>query len=143
MGDACCSGAIGVDADDEGALSGRWKLFAAGLSSVAWMLGILAGFADAPVGADIAFVVAVVVGGATFVPGAVTGVVRGRLGVALLMSIAGVGAILLGQLSEAAALAFLFSVSEALEEWAITKSRKWAACCVATRAGHDDGSARR
>ncbi len=123
MGDACCSGAIGVDADDEGALSGRWKLFAAGLSSVAWMLGILAGFADAPVGADIAFVVAVVVGGATFVPGAVTGVVRGRLGVALLMSIAGVGAILLGQLSEAAALAFLFSVSEALEEWAITKSR--------------------
>lgn len=123
MDDACCSGAVGVDGDDEGGLSGRWKKMAAGVSAVAWMLGILAGFAHAPVVADGAFVVSVVVGGATFVPGAVTGVARGRLGVALLMSIAGAGAILLGQLGEAAALAFLFSVSEALEEWAITKSR--------------------
>jgi len=40
------------------------------------------------------------------------------------MTIAGVGAILLGQLGEAAALAFLFSVADAPEEWAVTKSRR-------------------
>src|SRR5680860_1882888 len=40
------------------------------------------------------------------------------------MSIAGAGAILLGQVAEAAALAGWFSVSEVLEEWAITKSRR-------------------
>ncbi|MEJ7801597.1 MAG: heavy metal translocating P-type ATPase, partial [Ilumatobacter sp.] len=123
MGDACC-GAATVDCDDDGGWGDRWKTVAAGVSAVAWTLGVVAGFADASVAADVAFVVAMIVGGATFAPGAVTGVVRGRLGVGLLMTIAGVGAILLGQIGEAAALAFLFSVSEALEEWAITKSRR-------------------
>jgi len=115
VGDACCGGAT-VDVDDAGGWGDRWKTIAAGVSAVAWTLGVVAGFADASVAADVVFVVAVIVGGATFAPGAVTGVLRGRLGVGLLMTIAGVGAILLGQIGEAAALAFLFSVSEALEE---------------------------
>ena len=122
MGDACCGGET-VDRDT-GGLGERWKTVAAGVSAIAWVIGLLAGVADASVVADVAFVVAVIVGGATFVPAAVTGALRGRLGVGLLMTIAGVGAILLGQIGEAAALAFLFSVSEALEEWAITKSRR-------------------
>ena len=122
MGDACCGGET-VDRD-AGGLVDRWKTVAAGVSAIAWVIGLLAGIADASVVADVAFVVAVVVGGATFVPAAVTGAMRGRLGVGVLMTIAGVGAILLGQIGEAAALAFLFSVSEALEEWAITKSRR-------------------
>ena len=122
MGDACCGGET-VDRD-AGGLVDRWKTVAAGVSAIAWVIGLLAGIADASVVADVAFVVAVIVGGATFVPAAVTGALRGRLGVGLLMTIAGVGAILLGQIGEAAALAFLFSVSEALEEWAITKSRR-------------------
>ena len=122
MGDACCGGET-VDRD-AGGLGERWKTVAAGVSAIAWVIGLLAGIADASVVADVAFVVAVIVGGATFVPAAVTGALRGRLGVGLLMTIAGVGAILLGQIGEAAALAFLFSVSEALEEWAITKSRR-------------------
>jgi cation-transporting ATPase G len=124
MSDACCGSEDGVARDEGGGLSERWKSVAAGLSALMWTVGVVAGFADAPVAADVAFILAVVVGGATFVPGAVTGLVRGRLGVALLMTIAGMGAILLGQLGEAAALAFLFSVSEALEEWAVTTSRR-------------------
>ncbi|WP_040495345.1 heavy metal translocating P-type ATPase [Ilumatobacter nonamiensis] len=123
MSDACCGGTASVDGDDANGLADRWKMIAAGMSAVAWTAGIIAELTDAPGVADVAFVVAIIVGGATFVPGAVTGLVRGRLGVALLMSIAGAGAIMLGQFGEAAALAFLFSVSEALEEWAITKSR--------------------
>ncbi|MEO6651961.1 MAG: cation-translocating P-type ATPase [Ilumatobacteraceae bacterium] len=123
MAGACC-GTPTVDLDAGGGWGDRWKTIAAGVAAVAWISGVVAGFADASVAADAAFVVAIVAGGATFVPGAVTAVLRGRLGVGLLMTIAGVGAILLGQIGEAAALAFLFSVSEALEEWAITKSRR-------------------
>ncbi|MEP1125369.1 MAG: cation-translocating P-type ATPase [Ilumatobacter sp.] len=40
------------------------------------------------------------------------------------MTIAAIGALILGEYAEAAALAFLFSISEALEDWAVTKSRR-------------------
>nr|WP_230854301.1 cation-translocating P-type ATPase [Arthrobacter terrae] len=62
-------------------------------------------------------------GASTFIPGAVRRLMRGRLGVGLLMTIAAVGAVLLGHVGEAAALAFLFSIAEALEDRALDKAR--------------------
>lgn len=128
MADACCGGPVDVaDASADSAAGtwrDRWKIIAAVLSAATWLVGLIAELSDRSTIADAAFVVAVVLGGSTFVPGAVTGLLRGRLGVGLLMTIAGVGALALGQLGEAAALAFLFSVAEALEDWAITKSRR-------------------
>lgn len=134
MNDACCGGSVDVHDDDADGLGDRWKSIAALVSAVAWTLGIVAGFADSPGVADRAFIAAVMVGGVTFAPGAVSAALRGRLGVDVLMTIAGVGAIVLDQLGEAAALAFLFSVSEALEEWGITKSRRGLrVCCSSSR----------
>ncbi|HSP60208.1 MAG TPA: cation-translocating P-type ATPase [Ornithinimicrobium sp.] len=66
---------------------------------------------------------ALLVGGSTFVPGALRRLARGRLGVGLLMTIGAVGATLLGQVQEAAALAFLFSLSEGLEEYSLARTR--------------------
>ncbi|MCM3658228.1 MULTISPECIES: cation-translocating P-type ATPase [Agromyces] len=68
--------------------------------------------------------VALIAGAYTFVPGAVRRLVRGRLGVGLLMTIAAVGAVALGHVGEAAALAFLFSLAEALEDRAMDRAKE-------------------
>ncbi|MEO6123993.1 MAG: cation-translocating P-type ATPase [Ilumatobacteraceae bacterium] len=123
VGDACCDITTGEAGDDAG-LKQRWRTFAAIAAAVLWVAGVICGRADAPGVADGLYIAAVIVGGATFAPNAVRGLVQRRLGVGLLMTIAAIGAVVLGEFGEAASLAFLFSISEALEEWAITKSRR-------------------
>ena len=65
----------------------------------------------------------VLAGAMTFVPGAIRRLIQGSLGVGLLMTIAATGAVLLGHIGEAAALAFLFSIAEALEDRAMDRAR--------------------
>ncbi|HTM86231.1 MAG TPA: cation-translocating P-type ATPase, partial [Mycobacterium sp.] len=60
----------------------------------------------------------------TFVPASLTRLAQGRIGVGTLMTIAAAGAVALGQVGEAAALTFLFSISEGLEEYAVARTRR-------------------
>ncbi|MCT1639691.1 heavy metal translocating P-type ATPase [Dietzia cinnamea] len=70
------------------------------------------------------FWAALLLGGSTFAPGAIRGLVtHGRLGIGLLMTISAVGAVILGYVEEAAALAFLYSIAEALEDRAMDRAR--------------------
>lgn len=69
-------------------------------------------------------VVALAAGASTFVPSAVKRLTQGRIGVGTLMTIAAAGAVGLGQVGEAAMLAFLFSISEGLEEFAVSRTRR-------------------
>nr|WP_096907642.1 cation-translocating P-type ATPase [Dietzia sp. WMMA184] len=70
------------------------------------------------------FWIALLLGASQFVPGAVRGLfARGRLSIGLLMTISAAGAVALGFIEEAAALAFLYSIVEALEDRAMDKAR--------------------
>ena len=120
MADTCCAPRDARAEEDGHWLKEGWRTIAAIVAAVLWLAGLAASGA---VG-DGLLIAAVIIGGATFAPGAVRGLFAGRLGVGLLMTIAAVGALILGEFAEAAALAFLFSISEALEDWAVTKSRR-------------------
>ena len=68
--------------------------------------------------------VALLVGAWTFVPSTLRRLAKGRIGVGTLMTIAAVGAVALGEVGEAAALAFLYSISEGLEEYSLARTRR-------------------
>jgi cation-transporting ATPase G len=70
------------------------------------------------------YAVALALGAWTFVPGTLRLLAKGKIGVGTLMTIAAVGAVALGEVAEAAALAFLYSISEGLEEYAVVRTRR-------------------
>lgn len=76
-----------------------------------------------PVAGTVAFTLGLAAGAWTFVPGALRRLRRRRLGVGLLMTIAAAGAVVLGHVAEASALAFLFSIAEALEDRAMDRAK--------------------
>lgn len=129
-GDACCGPALPStrsETDEDEVRPPWWRdsaLFPSALSGVF----LLAGYAFAWAGVDIPALVlqwaALLAGAYTFVPGAIRRVIRGRLGVGLLMTIAAIGAVLLGHVGEAATLAFLFSLAEALEDRAMDRAKE-------------------
>jgi cation-transporting ATPase G len=124
--DDCCNHDAPAAAEHE-ELAPLWRDRALLLPAVAGVL-LLAGYvldwSGLTVAGTAAHAGALLAGGWTFAPGAVRRLLRGRLGVGLLMTIAAVGAVLLGKVAEAAALAFLFSIAEALEDRAMDRARQ-------------------
>ncbi|UUW88614.1 heavy metal translocating P-type ATPase [Pimelobacter simplex] len=68
--------------------------------------------------------VGLALGAWTFVPNTLKRLAKGKIGVGTLMTIAAVGAVTLGEVAEAAMLAFLYSISEGLEEYAVARTRR-------------------
>lgn len=94
------------------------------VSGVLLGASLIAGWADATRAQAVLEAASLAAGAWTFVPGALRSLRRGRLGVGLLMTIAAVGAVALGHIGEAAALAFLFSIAEALEDRAMDRAQQ-------------------
>jgi len=114
------------DHDDDDDVTSIWAVSEIRAGIVAGVL-LLAGFVLGLAGQDGwslgLSIAALVVGASTFVPETVKELARGKIGVGTLMTIAGVGAAILGQFAEAATLAFLYSLSEGLEEYSLAKTR--------------------
>jgi Cd2+/Zn2+-exporting ATPase len=111
---------------DHGGVAARpaGPLFAALLSGLALAVGIGLGWAGvAPRIADAALAVAIVAGGWYVVPRGLRAIRDRALDMHVLMSIAAVGAVLVGQWAEAASAMFLFAVARLLEEWAVGRAR--------------------
>jgi cation-transporting ATPase G len=123
MGDACCDADGPSPDDDHGAPPTVWAITEVRLAAVSGVLLVAGLLAEGTV-ADVLFLAALAVGGWTFIPESLRNLPKGRLGVGTLMTIAAIGAVVLGELGEAASLAFLFSISEALEGYALTRTRR-------------------
>ncbi|MEV5572043.1 cation-translocating P-type ATPase [Spirillospora sp. NPDC052269] len=99
----------------------RW----AALSGVLLLAGYVSGWTGGPAWSVPGLhLLALAAGGWTFVPSTLRRLAKGRIGVGTLMTIAAVGAVALGEVGEAAMLAFLFSVSEGLEEYSLARTRR-------------------
>ncbi|MFA5919075.1 MAG: cation-translocating P-type ATPase [Candidatus Nanopelagicaceae bacterium] len=68
--------------------------------------------------------VALCIAGWTFVPSAWRNLFKGKIGAGTLMMTAALGAVSLGQVEEAATLAFLYSISEGMEEYSLARTRR-------------------
>ena len=93
------------------------------LSGVAFGTGLVLEWTGAEVPALVAFWIGLLLGASTFTPGAIRNLFKGKLGIGLLMTISAIGAVILGYVGEAAALAFLYSIAEALEDKAMDRAR--------------------
>ena len=127
MSEACCGhdhSAAHGPAQEPQRLHEVREIRLAALAGALLATGLLLGWLGADTAGRAAFLAALVAGGLTFVPQAAQGLLRRRLGVDTLMAVAAVGAVILGEWGEAATLAFLFSISEALESYALTRSRR-------------------
>ncbi|MGV0431829.1 heavy metal translocating P-type ATPase [Corynebacterium sp. 20_84] len=93
-------------------------------SGVALCIGLALDWSGLETPATILFWVGLLLGAYTFAPGAIRNLVTKRkLGIGLLMTISAVGAVILGFVGEATALAFLYSIAEALEDKAMDRAQ--------------------
>ena len=93
-------------------------------SGVALCIGLALDWSGLETPATVLFWVGLLLGAYTFAPGAIRNLVTKRkLGIGLLMTISAVGAVILGFVGEAAALAFLYSIVEALEDKAMDRAQ--------------------
>lgn len=89
-------------------------------SGVAFLAGLISEWTGAGIVALVLFWTGLLLGASTFAPSALRQLFTQRkVGIGLLMTISAVGAVILGYVAEAAALAFLYSIAEALEDKAM------------------------
>ncbi|MDD1478620.1 MULTISPECIES: heavy metal translocating P-type ATPase [unclassified Arthrobacter] len=131
MSDACgCSDEkTGTGESEEAAeAAGFWQVRevrAAAVSGFLLLAAWIASLAGGPQWLTLPLeIAALVIAAWTFVPSTLRRLAKGKIGVGTLMTIAAAGAVALGQYEEAAMLAFLYAISEGLEEYSMAKTRR-------------------
>ncbi len=104
----------------------NWRTIATVVSGIGTVVGFLLSYAGVSTGTtNILFLTSIVVGGVFVVQGAIGGLTKKKfLNIEFLVVIASVGALYLGELGEASAVIFFFSLAEAFESFGVKRSRK-------------------
>lgn len=104
----------------------NWKKVLTAVAGVSVVLGFILSFLPVPTAVVSAiYYLAIVSGGIYVIKGAWRGITKQKfLNIDALVVIASIGAIYLGELPEAAAVIFFFSLAEAFEEYGIDRSRR-------------------
>lgn len=129
MSDACCGHDEPRDTGEEEREPEKlWQVTEirfATVSGVFLVAALISDWSGGPRPVQLALeALALAVGAWTFVPSTLKRLVKGGIGVGTLMTIAAVGGVILGEIEEAATLAFLFSISEGLEEYSLARTRR-------------------
>lgn len=104
----------------------NWRAFATVISGIGTIVGFLllySGISESI--ANILFLTSIFTGGIFVAQGAIKGLTKNRfLNIDFLVVIASIGALYLGELGEASAVIFFFSLAEAFESFGVKRSRK-------------------
>jgi len=104
----------------------NWRLIATVISGIGTIFGFLLSYAG--VSEDITnifFLTSIIVGGIFVAQEAIEGLTKSKfLNIEFLVVIASIGALYLGELGEASAVIFFFSLAEAFESFGVKRSRK-------------------
>ncbi|AGA27515.1 heavy metal translocating P-type ATPase [Singulisphaera acidiphila] len=113
-----------VEGDGWWRRNGRWVATVG--SGLALLVGVMLGSLSPghPVFEKAAYLLAILFGGYELFPKAVRGLAKFRFDIHVLMTVAVAGALILGQWDEAATVAFLFGLSEALERFSLDRARR-------------------
>jgi heavy metal translocating P-type ATPase len=128
VSDACCGDDKPVAEEGQEEAEGFWQVTevrAAAVSGALLLVAWIASLLDASEWVTLPLeAAALLVAGWTFVPSTLRRLAKGKIGVGTLMTIAAAGAVALGQVEEAAMLAFLYAISEGLEEYSVARTRR-------------------
>jgi len=104
----------------------NWRTIATSISGIGTIVGFILSYAGISESiTNILFLASILIGGIFVVQGAFEGLVKKRfLNIEFLVVIASIGAVYLGELGEASAVIFFFSLAEAFESFGVKRSRK-------------------
>jgi Cd2+/Zn2+-exporting ATPase len=104
----------------------NWRSLTMVLSGTGTIIGFLLPYVGVSESkTNILFLGAIIVGGIFVVQGAIEGLTKNKfLNIEFLVVLASIGALYLGELSEASAVIFFFSLAEAFESFGVKRSRK-------------------
>ncbi|MDQ5949557.1 MAG: Zn2+/Cd2+-exporting ATPase [Patescibacteria group bacterium] len=104
----------------------NWRTIATVISGIGTVLGFLLSYAGVSENiTSVLFLISIIVGGVFVVQGAFEGLIKKKfLNIEFLVVIASIGALYLGELGEASAVIFFFSLAEAFESFGVKRSRK-------------------